>query len=149
MKQRLLASVLFGIVGAGMPHAQQAPAMDPAVLAAQQKFHHAVKTCNMADLNAVVDDDLIYIHGNGQLDDKKSLVAVVSKCVFSEFRLDVKTSRMHGDTAILVGNLPFAMKSGGLSMTLFVSQTYVRRNGTWRLVSHQGADAASFGAVKK
>jgi hypothetical protein len=149
MKQRLLASALFGMVGAATPHAQRVPAMDPGVLAAQQKFHHAVKTCNMADLNAVVDDDLVYIHGNGHIDDKKSLFAVVNKCVFSEFRLDVKTSRMHGDAAILVGNLPFAMKSGGLSMTLFVSQTYVKRNGTWRLVSHQGADTVSFGAVKK
>lgn len=148
MRQRLLASVLFGMVGVGMPHAQEAPPIDPGVLAAQQKFHHGVKTCNMADLNAVVADDLVYIHGNGHIDDKKSLFAVVSKCVFSEFRLDVKTSRMHGDTAILVGDLPFAMKSG-LSMTLFVSQTYIKRNGTWRLVSHQGADTASFGAVKK
>ena len=148
MKQRLLASALFGMVGAGMPYAQEPPAMDPGVLAAQQKFHHAIKTCNMVDLNAVVDDDLIYIHGNGHIDDKTSLFAVVSKCVFSEFRLDVKTSRMHGDAAILVGDLPFAMKSG-LSMRLFVSQTYVKRNGTWRLVSHQGADTGSFGAVKK
>jgi hypothetical protein len=148
MRQRLLASVLFGMVGVGMPHAQEAPPIDPGVLAAQQKFHHGVKTCNMADLNAVVADDLVYIHGNGHIDDKTSLFAVVSKCVFSEFRLDVKTSRMHGDAAILVGDLPFAMKSG-LSMTLFVSQTYVKRNGMWRLVSHQGADTASFGVVKK
>src|SRR5205823_1674852 len=103
----------------------------------------AMKTCNVSDLNRMVTDDVLWLHANALVQDKKALTAAVAGCGFDDIHFEVKTARVYGDAAIVTGNMPYRLKNGA-SQTLFASQVYVKRNGTWLLASHQGADTASF-----
>jgi ketosteroid isomerase-like protein len=148
MKQRSVLGLLVGVVVAsGALVAQQGSGIDPAVMSAAQTFHDAVRTCKVADVDQMVTDDMLWLHANGLVQDKKAFTAAVGACSFADIHLDVKTARMYGDAAILTGDLPFKLKKGG-SQTLFVSQVYVKRNGKWLLASHQGTDTASYTAPK-
>jgi ketosteroid isomerase-like protein len=142
MKQRILFGFALGVAACVTLAGQQGSAADD-VLVAAQKFHNAVQTCNVPAVSQMVTDDMLWLHANALVQDKKAYLAAVAGCGFEDIHLEVKTARMYGDVAILTGNLPYKLKKGG-SQTLFASQVYVKRNGAWLLASHQGADTASF-----
>jgi uncharacterized protein (TIGR02246 family) len=145
MKRVLMVAGLVAFTGAALS-AQGAPAVDPAVMAAQAKFHEAQKTCNAAGIAGMVTDDMLFLHADGRVEDKAAFTKFVSMCALEDIRLDVKTARTYGDVAVLTGSLPFKVKQGP-SMTFMATQVYVRRNGAWLLASHQSTHAESFAAA--
>src|SRR5688572_24897533 len=125
MYRFLMGTVLA--IGAGtVLSAQGAASVDPALMAAQTKFHEAQKTCNAAGIGVMVTDDMLFLHADGRIEDKAAFTKFVSACVLEDIRLDVKTARIYGDVAVLTGNLPFKVKQGP-SMSFLVSQVYVKR----------------------
>lgn len=147
MRQGLVMVFALGMAAGTIVAAQEGPKVDPDVMAAQKKFHNAQKTCNVAEINQLVTDDMLFLHANAVVEDKKAFTDFVSKCVLADIQFDVKTARMYGDVAILTGNLPFTIKQGP-SMTYLVSQVYVKRQGKWLFASHQSTDAAKFAPSK-
>src|SRR5215831_8694877 len=111
MKQQGLLGLLLGIAASVTLAGQQGAAADDVLLAAQ-KLHNAMKTCNVADINQMVTDDMLWLHANALVQDKKSFAAGVAGCGFEDIHLDVKTARLYGDVAILTGNLPYKLKKG-------------------------------------
>jgi hypothetical protein len=141
MRRLLTATALVMTAGGALA----AQSVDPALMAAQTKFHEAQKTCN-AGIGAMVTDDMLFLHADGRVEDKAAFTKFVSMCVLEDIRLDVKTARMYGDVAVLTGSLPFKVKQGP-GMTFMATQVYVKRNGTWLLASHQSTHAESFAAA--
>jgi uncharacterized protein (TIGR02246 family) len=118
------------------------------VLAVEKKFIDAQKTCNVAELNTVVADDMQFIHVGGNTQDKAAFVAGVGMCALSNLTLDVTKVRLYGDTAVLQGTQVHTLKNG-TSGTLIVSQVYVKQNGAWKFASHQSTAPAAPPAAKK
>ena len=126
------------VLGAGVAFAD--PSQD-AALAVQKKFIDAQKTCNVAELNKIVADDMQFIHVGGMTQDKAAFVAGVGGCALSNLTLDVTKVRMYGDTAVIQGTQVHTLKNG-MSGTLIVSQVYVKKNGAWLFASHQSTAPA-------
>ena len=111
------------------------------ITALAQRFITAQKTCNTAELNKIVADDMQFIHVGGMTQDKAAFVAGVGGCALSNLTLDVTKVRVYGDTAILQGTQVHTLKNG-TSGTLIVSQVYVKQGGTWKFASHQSTAPA-------
>jgi hypothetical protein len=148
MKRRILVAIACSLAAGTMASAQDSVKMDPALLMAKEKVIEAQKTCNVALANEWVTDDMLFIHANGILQDKKAFGDFVKTCTLADIRFDVDNVRMYGDVAVLSGKLPFKMKQGP-GMSFFVSEVYVKRNGKWLFASHQSTDAPSFIASMK
>ena len=133
------------VLGAGVASAD--PSQD-AVMAVQKKFIDAQKTCNVAELNTIVTDDMQFIHVGGNTQDKAAFVKGVGGCALSNLTLDVTKVRMYGDTAVVQGTQVHTLKNG-MSGTLIVSQVYVKKNGAWLFASHQSTAPAAPPAAKK
>lgn len=119
------------------------------VVALAQRFITAQKTCNTAELNKIVTDDMQFIHMAGNTQDKTAFVAGVGACALSNLTLDVTKVRLYGDnTAIVQGTQVHTLKNG-MSGTLIVSQVYVKQNGAWKFASHQSTAQAAPPAAKK
>lgn len=119
------------------------------VVALAQRFIDAQKTCNVAELNKIVADDMQFIHVGGNTQDRSAFVAGVGGCALSNLTLDVTKVRVYGDaTAIVQGTQVHTLKNG-TSGTLIVSQVYVKQNGAWKFASHQSTAPAAPPAAKK
>jgi uncharacterized protein (TIGR02246 family) len=119
------------------------------VVALAQRFITAQKTCNTAELNKIVADDMQFIHVGGMTQDKMAFVQGVGGCALSNLTLDVNKVRVYGDaTAILQGTQVHTLKNG-TGGTLIVSQVYVKQNGAWKFASHQSTAPAAPPAAKK
>src|SRR2546422_877445 len=121
MRQPLLVRFVFGIVASTVAVAQHGRDVDPDVITAQQKFHNAVNTCNLTEIRQMTTEDMLFIHSDGHSDDKKAYTDAVAKCPFEVFKLDVKTARMYGDTAILTGNLLLKAKQSSMTWSVTAS----------------------------
>jgi hypothetical protein len=64
-----------------------------------------------------------------------------AKCNFENIRLDIKTARMHGDVAIVSGDMPFKIKNGP-SMSFLTIQVFVKRQGMWLFAWQHSTDLA-------
>jgi uncharacterized protein (TIGR02246 family) len=119
------------------------------IVALAQRFIAAQKTCNTAELNTIVADDMQFIHVGGMTQDKAAFVAGIGGCMFSNLTLDVTRVRVYGDsTAIVQGTQVHSLKNGA-GGTLIVSQVYVKQNGAWKFASHQSTAPAAPPAAKK
>ncbi len=105
-------------------------------LAAQKKFFEAYRTCNIPQLNAVITDDMQFIHAGGMTQDRASFVAGVGACVLADLTIDVTKVRVYGDTAIIQGSQVHTLKNGTKG-TLLVSEVFVKQGGAWKFASHQ------------
>jgi ketosteroid isomerase-like protein len=139
----MMFALAMATIGAAEARAQKEPTIDPALMAAQQKFHDLQKSCNAAEIGHLVTDDMMFLHADGRLEDKAAFTKFVSACQLSDIRLNVKSARMYGDFAVLQGDLPFTIKNGP-SMNFAVTQVWLKRQGKWLFASHQSTDAKSF-----
>jgi ketosteroid isomerase-like protein len=130
----VLTGLAVAILTAGSVYAQAKP--EDAVLAAQTKFVDAYRTCNVAEMNKIVTDDMQFIHVGGNTQDKAQFIAGVSACSLADLRIDVSKVRMYGDAAIIQGMFNFKLKQG-TGGTLVISEVFVKRNGNWQFASHQ------------
>ena len=73
------------------------------ILAIEEERCRAERAGDMATLERLLDDSLVYIHTNGLIDSKKSLIASRDKMKFQKMdRRDLKV-RVSGDLAVITG----------------------------------------------
>jgi ketosteroid isomerase-like protein len=113
----------------------------PTIIELDRKRMAAMAQKDVATLNAVLADDLVYTHSSARLDTKQSLIgnmesgATVYKSVVPS---DVKAQDL-GDAVVLTGTARIEVTSNGTPNTLSVRFTdvYARRNGRWLMVTWQ------------
>jgi ketosteroid isomerase-like protein len=96
---------------------------------------------DLATLNEVIADDLVYTHSSARLDTKQSLIANMesgSTVYNSVVPSDVKAQDL-GDTVVLTGTCRIGVSSGGNAMNFGVRFTdvYANRGGRWQMVTWQ------------
>jgi ketosteroid isomerase-like protein len=132
--KHVLKGLAIAILAAGSVYAQSKP--EDAVLAAQKKFVDAYRTCNVAEMNTIVTDDMQFIHVGGNTQDKAQFVAGIGTCSLADLRIDVSKVRIYGDAAIIQGMFNYKPKQGA-GGTLVISEVFVKKNGAWQFASHQ------------
>lgn len=86
----------------------------------------------------LLSEDYCHIHPNGRVDDKATHLAMLARGIGRARQVSRDNVRVlvHGDTAVLIGRLV----SGPNNTEMTSSQTWVRQDGAWKLVSNQATN---------
>ena len=111
------------------------------VIELDKKRMSAMAQKDIATLNEVISDDLIYTHSSARLDTKQSLIGAMEsgKTVYSSMvPSDVKAQDC-GDTVVLTGVARIGVNSGANAMNFSVRFTdvYANKGGRWQMVTWQ------------
>ena len=96
---------------------------------------------DIAKLNELIADDLVYTHSSARLDTKASLIGNMesgSTVYTSVVPSDVKAQDL-GDTVVLTGSCRISVNSGGNAMNFGVRFTdvWVNKGGKWQMATWQ------------
>ena len=96
---------------------------------------------DIATLNELIADDLVYTHSSARLDTKQSLIGNMqsgSTVYTSVVPSDVKAQDL-GDTVVLTGSCRISVNAGGRPNSFGVRFTdvYANRGGRWQMVTWQ------------
>lgn len=116
------------------------------VIALDKKRMDAMAAKDIAALNELIADDLIYCHSSARLDTKASLIGNMqsgSTVYQSVVPSDVKAQDL-GDAVVLTGIAHIKVNSGGKAMDFGVRFTdvWAKRNGKWQMVAWQSTKTA-------
>lgn len=96
---------------------------------------------DIAKLNELIADNLVYTHSSARLDTKQSLIGNMesgSTVYTSVVPSDVKAQDL-GDTVVLTGSCKISVMSGGKPNSFGVRFTdvYANKGGRWQMVAWQ------------
>src|SRR6266851_1657036 len=96
---------------------------------------------DIATLNELIADDLVYTHSSARLDTKQSLIGNMqsgSTVYTSVVPSDVKAQDL-GDAVVLTGSCRIGVNAGGRANSFGVRFTdvYAKRGGRWQMVTWQ------------
>ena len=116
------------------------------VIALDKKRMDAMAAKDIAALNELIADDMIYCHSSARLDTKESLLGNMqsgSTVYQSVVPSDVKAQDL-GDAVVLTGIAHIKVSSGGKAMDFGVRFTdvWAKRNGKWQMVAWQSTKTA-------
>lgn len=131
-------ALLAFVAGAGNSAAD--PVSDD-VLDTQQKRLRAMVDADLDALEALLDDDLVYIHTTGAIDTKSSLIESIVSGSLDYTRI-VPTDtvlRLEGKAAIITGSAELGVIAGGTAHAASIrfTEVYVDAGDGWRLASWQ------------
>ena len=111
------------------------------VMALDKKRMDAMAAKDIATLDDIIADDLIYCHSSARLDTKASLIGNMksgSTVYQSVVPSEVKAQDL-GDAVVLTGLARIKVNSGGKAMDFGVRFTdvWAKRNGKWQMVAWQ------------
>ena len=143
MKTVVVMTVLMTAMGvAGI--AQSPDAAKTEVVGALKHFYQTYQTCNRAVMETLIVDDVLYRHTVGTVQQGKAEFfkgwRPMDNCNFDVLRVEPRSVRVYGETAIVFGDLVWKTKDGPLhSGKDIASQVFVKRNGRWLLASNVSA----------
>jgi ketosteroid isomerase-like protein len=126
------------------------------VLEFERKMEAAVVRGDVAYVNRVSAEDLIFTHGDGWtnggkpllVDDKKGFLKRVENKQYNVRDLDSVKVEMHGDIAITYGRYLAQNRTGDPAKSWFsvwFERVYEKRNGQWFYVSHKTVHGPTYG----
>ena len=96
---------------------------------------------DVATLNALLADDLVYTHSSARLDTKQSLIGAMQSgaTVYSSVEPSDVVAQDSGDAVVLTGVAQISVTSGGKPNKFGVRFTdvYAKRDGEWQMVTWQ------------
>jgi ketosteroid isomerase-like protein len=106
-----------------------------------RKRMNAMAQKDIATLNALLSDDLVYTHSTARLDTKKSLIEAMEsrRTVYTAVvPSDVKAQDL-GDTVVLTGSARMDVLSNGnpVSFGVRFTDVYANKGGQWQMVAWQ------------
>jgi ketosteroid isomerase-like protein len=110
-------------------------------------LHRAMLADDMEALNALLADEVVYVHSGGAAEDKQAYLDAVRDRYWEYKRLRPESQRIvtSGDLAMVLAVLDFeGGKRGEIHkpLRLFTTLVWMRQQGTWRLISRQGTKLA-------
>ena len=96
---------------------------------------------DIAALNRLIGDDLIYTHSSARIDTKQSLIGAMESgsTVYSAVEPSNVVAQDFGNTVVLTGEAAISVNSGGKAMSFRVRfvDVWTNRNGGWQMVTWQ------------
>jgi ketosteroid isomerase-like protein len=112
-----------------------------AVIELDRQRMEAMAKKDIAKLNELIADELVYTHSSTRLDTKRSLIGNMESgatVYTSVVPSDVKAQDL-GDTVVLTGSCRIGVNSGGNAMSFGVRFTdvWANKGGRWQMVAWQ------------
>jgi ketosteroid isomerase-like protein len=111
------------------------------IVALDRRRMTAMAEKDIATLNEVIADDLVYTHSSARIDTKKSLIDNMQsgRTVYSAVMPSEVKAQDCGDAVVLTGAARISVNSGGNAMNFGVRFTdvYANRGGRWQMVAWQ------------
>jgi ketosteroid isomerase-like protein len=111
------------------------------IVALDRKRMAAMAEKDIATLNELIADDLVYTHSSARIDTKKSLIDNMQsgRTVYSAVVPSQVKAQDCGDAVVLTGVARISVNSGGNAMNFGVRFTdvYANRGGRWQMVTWQ------------
>ena len=108
----------------------------------QQRFR-AMEHVDVAALNRILSDDLIYTHASGLQQTKAEMIGVLGSGDFKyeSISADSTRIRIYDQTAVVTGRAAMKIKSGQGEQTLKLCylDVYVKQDGRWQMVAWQSS----------
>ena len=106
-----------------------------------RKRMNAMAQKDIATLNALLSDELVYTHSTARLDTKKSLIEAMEsgRTVYTAVEpSDVKAQDL-GNAVVLTGSARISVMSGGRpnSFRVRFTDVYANNGGQWQMVAWQ------------
>jgi len=111
------------------------------IIELDKKRMHAMAQKDIATLNALLSDDLVYTHSSARLDTKKSLIGAMESgtTVYTAVEpSDVKAQDL-GNAMVLTGVARIRVTSNGnpISFGVRFTDVYANNGGQWQMVAWQ------------
>jgi ketosteroid isomerase-like protein len=110
------------------------------VLAAEDRRYAAMVDTDLAVLEELYADELVYTHSNGVRDTKAEYLGKVRSGYYDYHRIDHPVDRVEvvGDTAVVVGRMTADLHSGGTRKTIdnLSTAVWTRSPTGWRLLAY-------------
>jgi hypothetical protein len=94
-------------------------------------------------LDKLLDDDLEYVHSNGELDSKKSFIDSLTSGTrdYVSSVATIETVRFFGDVGVIRGKVKVTVASNGKSQDLHIGYTdvWLWKNGSWKMTAWRSA----------
>ena len=108
----------------------------------------AIGAADSNALEAVLDDELVYVHSTGAAEDKAAYMQTSiggTPRTVERGGLDI---RVYGDVGVVIGDYivridPEGSDAEGRVLEASGLQVWLRRDGRWRLLAHQGTGQSS------
>jgi ketosteroid isomerase-like protein len=111
------------------------------VLAVDRRRRAASVAADLVELEAIVDDDCVYVHSSGGAETKAELLDRIRTQDLLYHRIDATRTKVRefGDIVIVHGNAEIDVRASGVEREIRASfvQVWVNRNGTWRMTAWQ------------
>ena len=111
------------------------------VIALDKKRMDAMCQKDIAALNALLADDLIYTHSTARLDTKQSLIGgmTAGTTVYTAIEPSDVKAQDYGDTVILTGAARIHVMARGnpVSFGVRFTDVYTNKGGQWQMVAWQ------------
>jgi ketosteroid isomerase-like protein len=128
---------LLGLaLGCALVFAADPKADEQAVRKAVAQFDEAARKLDRATLDNLLSPDLIYVHSQGQLENKAQCIEGLIKAKI-DFRMQgAPTVKLHGDTAIVHARTTSNLVQEGkpTQVPLDMMQVWVRKGNAWQMV---------------
>jgi hypothetical protein len=94
-------------------------------------------------LDKLLDDDLEYVHSNGDLDSKKTFIDSLTSGTrdYVSSVATIETVRFFGDVGVIRGKVKVTVASNGKSQDLHIGYTdvWLWKNGSWKMTAWRSA----------
>jgi ketosteroid isomerase-like protein len=111
------------------------------VIDLDKKRMQAMAAKDIATLQSLLADDLVYTHSSARLDTKQSLIVGMTSgsTVYTSVEPSDVKAQDFGDTVVLTGVCQIKVTANGTPNAFGVRFTdvYARRNGRWQMVTWQ------------
>lgn len=143
MKRTLMLAVVFASISlpAFSQEKKASNSVEQAVLKLEQQWEDALVNSDVAALERIYDDSLIYTHSNGSVDNKSTYVGNIKSGVTkyqSMKRDDIKVS-VYGNTALVTCHWEVHVLARGAKIDTNARyiHIYVKQKDGWKMVAHQ------------
>ncbi len=139
MKRRTFLVVTFALVTLqGLLFAQ---ADKQAVEQAEKSWAKAVVAADLAALEKIFADDLVYTHSSGVTDTKADYISKLrsGQMKYLSVDYDSMTVKVYGNTATVQSKARIKATSGtnSIDSNLIMLHVWIKNAGSWQLVAHQ------------
>ena len=120
--------------------AGNAVSADQALKDLERQWMEGFKNRDEEILNRVLADDFIFTDDEGQTFNKAQYIEAATKAIKVEsYSLDDLTTRVYGDTCVVVGRWTgkFTVDGKSASGDFRFTDTFVKRQGRWRVIASQ------------
>lgn len=143
MKRILLFAVVFLSVSsfAFGQEKKASNAIEQAVLKLEQQWEDALIKSDVAALEKLYDDSLVYTHSSGSIDTKSSYIGAIKSGVtkYESIKRDDIKVNVYDDTAIVICHWEVQVLNRGskIDTNARYIHVYVKQKNGWKMVAHQ------------